>query len=132
MALDIAWNHPQEFRRVGVFSGSLWWRTVDQDESDFDEKKHRIMHNQIRNGQYYPWLKFFFETGILDETADRNNNGIIDAIDDTLSLIDELVSIGYNRKEDIKYLELADGKHDIKTWGRAMGVFLKWGWGEEK
>lgn len=128
-ALDIVWNHPQQFRRVGVFSGSLWWRTVDQDEKHFDEDKHRIMHNEIRNGNYYPWLKFFFETGILDETADRNNNGIIDSIDDTLSLIKELKLKGY-KEEDIKYLELEDGRHDIATWGRAFSKYLKWGWGQ--
>jgi hypothetical protein len=127
-ALDIVWNHPQEFRRVGVFSGSLWWRTVDQDEKYFDEDKHRIMHNEIKNGNYYPWLRFFFETGILDETADRNKNGIIDSIDDTLSLIKELEVKGY-KQEDIKYLELEDGRHDIATWGRALPDFLKWGWG---
>ena len=26
-ALDIVWNHPYEFAKVGVFSGSLWWRS---------------------------------------------------------------------------------------------------------
>ena len=34
------------------------------------------------------------------------------------------------REKDIKYLEMHDGKHDIATWGRAMPVFLKWGWGK--
>ncbi|MGN6530475.1 MAG: alpha/beta hydrolase, partial [Ginsengibacter sp.] len=78
-ALDIVWNHPNEFSKVGVFSGALWWRTVAQDDPEFSEEKHRIIHNEIKNGGYYPWLKFFFETGTLDETADRNNNGIIDS-----------------------------------------------------
>ena len=64
----------------------------------------------------------------MDETADRNGNGIIDAIDDTVSLIDELVLKGYNTT-DIKYLELKDGKHDVATWGKAFHEFLKWGWG---
>ena len=27
-ALDIVWNHPTEFSRAGVFSGSLWWRKL--------------------------------------------------------------------------------------------------------
>ncbi|MEO8416960.1 MAG: esterase, partial [Ginsengibacter sp.] len=76
-----------------------------------------------------PWLKFFFETGTLDETADRNNNGIIDSIDDTLSLIEELVTKGYNPSGDIRYLEIKDGRHDVATWGRAFPEFLKWGWG---
>jgi hypothetical protein len=68
----------------------------------------------------------FFETGTLDETADRNNNGIIDSIDDTLSLIEELVKKGYDPETDIRYLELPDGKHDVATWARAFPEFLKW------
>jgi enterochelin esterase-like enzyme len=128
-ALDIVWNHPKEFLKAGVFSGALWWRSVSQDDKNFVEDKHRIMHNEIRKGNYYPGQKFFFETGTLDETADRNNNGIIDSIDDTISLIDELIEKGYDRKEDIFYLELKDGKHDVNTWGRAFPEFLKWGWG---
>ena len=127
-ALDIVWNHAREFSKVGAFSGSFWWRSVSQDNAEFDETKHRIMHNEIKNGNYYPWLKFFFEAGTLDETADRNNNGIIDSIDDTLALIDELEKKGYDREKDIYYLELKDGKHDITTWGRAFPEFLQWGW----
>ncbi len=125
-ALDIVWNHAKEFSKVGVFSGSLWWRTLSQNDPDFKEEAHLIMHNEIKKGGYYPWLKFFFETGILDETADRNNNGIIDSIDDTLSLIDELVKKGYNRGEDIRYLELKDGRHDVATWAKAFPEFLQW------
>ena len=125
-AFDIVWNHPNQFSNVGVFSGSFWWRSVSQDSPQFVEGEHRIMHYEIRNGNYYPWLKFFFEAGELDETADRNHNGIIDSIDDTVSLIKELESRGYDRKKDIYYLQLQDGKHDISTWGRAFPPFLKW------
>ncbi len=128
-ALDIVWNHPQEFYKAGVFSGSLWWRDKDQEDADFNEATDRIMHRQVREGNYAPWLKFFFEVGTQDETADRNNNGIIDAIDDTVSLMDELVSKGYNKETDIKYLELNDGRHDVPTWAKAFPDFLIWGWG---
>lgn len=127
-AFDIVWNHAQEFSKVGAFSGSFWWRTLSQDHEDFAEDEHRIMHNEVRNGNYYPWLKFFFETGTLDETADRNKNGIIDSIDDTLSLIAELEKKGYHPETDIRYIELKDGKHDVATWARAFPDFLKWGW----
>jgi enterochelin esterase-like enzyme len=130
MALDIAWNHPDQFSKVGVFSGSLWWRFIDQGKADYDDDKHRIMHQQIRSGAYRPGLKFFFQCGNMDEKKDRNNNGVIDSIDDTLDLVKELVAKGYDRQKDIYYLELADGKHDVPTWGRAMPVFLKWGWGK--
>lgn len=127
-ALDIVWNHPQEFNTAGVFSGSLWWRSIDQTEKSYDDDKHRIMHQVIRNGKFHPGQKFFFQCGNMDETMDRNKNGIIDSIDDTLDLVRELVQKGYDPEKDIFYLELTDGKHDIATWGRGMTEFLKWRW----
>ncbi|MES2851057.1 MAG: alpha/beta hydrolase-fold protein [Bacteroidota bacterium] len=127
-AMDIVWNHPSEFVKMGAFSGSFWWRDKAQEDKDFDEELHRIMHRQVKEGDHYPWLRFFFEVGTKDETADRNNNGIIDAIDDTISLIAELKKKGYT-DNDIDYLELEDGKHDVPTWARAFPDFLKWGWG---
>jgi enterochelin esterase-like enzyme len=127
-ALDIVWNHPNEFFKVGVFSGSLWWRDKDQDDPTFNEDTDRIMHRQVREGNYYPWLKFFFEVGTQDETADRNNNGVIDAIDDVVSLIDDLKIKGYQNNA-VEYLEMADGKHDVPTWAKAFPAFLTWGWG---
>jgi enterochelin esterase-like enzyme len=129
MALDIVWKHPGQFTRAGIFSGSLWWRFIDQTEEDYDDHKHRIMHQQIRQGSYREGLKFFFQCGNMDETKDRNNNGIIDSIDDTLDLVRELELKGYDRDNDICYLEMSNGRHDVPTWARAMPVFLKWGWG---
>jgi enterochelin esterase-like enzyme len=130
MALDIVWNYPAEFTRAGVFSGSLWWRSVDHQHEKYQDDLHRIMHQQIKKGKYHPELKFFFSTGSLDETHDRNNNGIIDSIDDTLSLIDDLETLGYKNGRDIFYINYEDGRHDIATWARAMPAFLKWGWGK--
>jgi esterase/lipase superfamily enzyme len=129
-ALDIVWNNPREFSKVGVFSGSLWWRDKDQDDADFDEHVNRIMHRQVAEDKNkYPWLKFFFEVGTLDEVADRNNNGVIDSIDDTAGFIDVLVNKGYNRQTDIEFLELPEGRHDVPTWALAFPAFLEWGWG---
>jgi enterochelin esterase-like enzyme len=128
-AIDVAWKYPKIFSKVGVFSGSFWWRLRDLDD-DYNEDTDRIMHKIIREGQYHKGLKFFFQTGTLDEKMDRNNNGIIDSIDDTLGLIEELESKGYHRNAEIEYLELSDGRHDVPTWGRAFPHFLKWGWGK--
>jgi len=127
-ALDIVWNNQAEFSKVGIFSGSLWWRDKDQDDADFDEDKDRIMHRQIKDGTYAPWLKFFFEVGTQDETADRNNNGVIDAIDDTVSIINDLAEKGYDKENDIYFLELKDGRHDVPTWATAFPHFLRWAW----
>ena len=128
MAFDVVWKHPEQFNKAGVFSGSFWWRSVDQDDPSYNDNEHRIIQQEIRNGIYRPGQKFFFQCGNKDETMDRNNNGIIDSIDDTIAVIDELVAKGYNRKNDIYYLEMPEGKHDIPTWAAAMPDFLKWGW----
>ncbi|MEO6818852.1 MAG: alpha/beta hydrolase-fold protein [Ginsengibacter sp.] len=128
-ALDIMWNKAPYFSKVGVFSGSLWWRSVEQNDPLFNEDEHRIIHNEVKAGKYVPGLKFFFETGTLDEVADRNKNGIIDSIDDTLSLVRELELKGYDPMKDIFYLELPDGSHNVATWARAFPTFLRWGWG---
>jgi enterochelin esterase-like enzyme len=129
MALDIAWNHPREFKKTGIFSGSLWWRKVDDRNKQYSDELHRIMHQQVKQGKYHPGLKFFFTTGSLDEVNDRNNNGVIDSIDDTMSLVADLEKLGYKIGEDIIYVNFEDGRHDIATWARAMPQFLKWGWG---
>lgn len=127
-ALDLVWNQPNQFNRVGIFSGSLWWRKKAYDDG-YDDEKDRLMHLQIRKADFYPWLRFYLQCGSLDETADRNNNGIIDSIDDTLDLIVELKAKGYT-DEHIKYHLIEGGKHDVPTWGEAFPTFLKWGWGK--
>ncbi len=130
-AIDAVWHHPNEFSKTGVFSGSLWWRLKDIRDG-YNEQTDRIIHKLIREGEYRPGLKFYFTTGSLDEKMDRNNNGIIDSIDDTLGLIEELERKGYKNEGDIHYVNYEDGRHDVKTWGRAMPAFLKWGWGRSQ
>jgi enterochelin esterase-like enzyme len=125
MAFDMLLEHSHLFSAVGVFSGSFWWRSKSL-EHGYVEERDRIMHSKIRKHNKQQDLRFFLQTGQLDEIADRNKNGIIDSIDDTLGIIDELVNIGYNPEDHIMYLELEDGKHDIETWARVMPVYLKW------
>lgn len=127
-ALDIAWNNASEFRKIGLFSPSLWWRRKGY-EDGYDDEQDRLMHLQIRKGKFHPWLQFFIECGELDEAADRNNNGIIDSIDDALDLIVALKAKGYTENH-IQYLQVENGKHDIETWEKIMPQFLQWGWGK--
>ncbi|MFT3902921.1 MAG: alpha/beta hydrolase-fold protein [Niabella sp.] len=128
-ALDIVWKHPGIFSRVGVFSGSLWWRSKDQNDKDYQDHQHRMMQQQIRKGRLSPHTRFFFQCSGGDEAADRNHNGIIDAIEDTIDHIHELIRKGCSF-DNIVYLNLPEGKHDVPTWRRAMIPFLKWGWGK--
>lgn len=127
-ALDIAWSNEGVFGKVGVFSGSLWWRSRDWQEHDPDGG--RIMHDMVAHSTRREGLKFWFEVGTRDEESDRNNNGIIDAIDDTLDLINCLVAIGYRPHEDIKYVEIEGGEHNPHTWGKIMPDFLIWAFGK--
>ncbi len=122
-AFDIVWNSPQLFGKVGIFSGSFWWRSkaIDNGYTDLD----RIMHKVIRESQYKKGLKFWLEVGTLDEASDRNNSGIIDAIEDTLDIISELEEKGYT-EDDIKYVEIQGGEHNPETWGKILPNFLLW------
>ncbi len=123
-AIDIVWANPTIFSKVGVFSGSLWWRQKRYEDNQ-KEDNDRIMHNLIKNQPYKKGLKFWLQAGTEDETSDRNNNGIIDAIDDTLDLMKELKKQGYNHKE-VTYYEMRGGKHNPDTWAEAMPIFLEW------
>ncbi len=126
-ALDIVWNQASEFSRVGLFSASLWWRRKGY-EDGYNDEQDRLMHLQIRKGAFPPWLQFYIQCGTLDETADRNKNGVIDSIDDALDLIVELKAKGYT-DDHIAYIQIEDGRHDVPTWAGALPAFLKWGWG---
>lgn len=123
-AFDIAWNHSDVFDVVGVFSGSFWWRKKDL--SDYYTDDDRILHEMIAESKAKQDLRFWLMTGTEDEVADRNQNFIIDSIDDTIDVIKELMKKGYKRPEDIFYYEMVGGKHDVPTWGKAFPKFLEW------
>lgn len=127
MALDIAWHHPHYFSKVAVFSGALWWRGKAVGYGY--ENSDRIMHAQIRESYSVPALKFWFQTGTHDETDDRDGDGVIDSIQDTLECISELERKGYGWGHDICYLEVQDGKHDTSTWSAVLPLFCQWALG---
>ncbi len=126
-AFDITWQHPNVFGKVGVFSGAFWWRRHSQ--NDELAMTDRIMHGVVRGSAKKEGLKFWLEAGTDDEREDRNHNGIIDAIEDTLDLIAELAMKGYDVQRDIRYIEIQGGQHNQHTWGRIMPDFLAWAFG---
>lgn len=128
-ALDIGWNHTEYFKKIGGFSGAFWWRKRDANSRFYSEYRDRIMHQQIRRGKHQAGVKFWFQTGTKDEDSDRNKNGVIDSIDDTLDLIVELTKLGYRPFHDIHYLEIKDGEHNLKTWKETLPYYLKWAFG---
>jgi iron(III)-enterobactin esterase len=126
-ALDIAWHNNPLFNKVGIFSAALWWRSHVFDEKNPDA--NRIMIETLQKGPKRNGLQFWFEVGTKDEEDDRNNNGVIDAIDDTKDAIETLLSLGYSL-EDIRYTEIEGGEHNPQTWGYAMPEFLLWAIGK--
>lgn len=123
-AFDIGWAYPDIFGRVGVFSGALWWRWHPVYEHDPDGG--RIIHDVVDKTSSVPAQQsYWFQAGTLDEADDRNHNGVIDAIDDTLDLIRVLKKRNIHERL-IRYYEVEGGRHEPATWGLAMPDFLKW------
>ena len=126
-AFDIAWNNPGAFSKVLACSASFWWRKKDLKDNYTDAD--RIMHEVIRKSMQKPPLAIWLACGTLDETSDRNNNGIIDSIDDTLDLVKELETIGFVKGEDLSYNEMIGGRHSLETYGVVLPYFLHWAFG---
>lgn len=124
-AMDIGFKNSKYFSKIGVFSGSFWWRSKALTDPSFDEKKDRIMHRIVANSKPDLNQKFWFECGTKDEKIDRNNNGIIDSIDDTKDIITCLLTKGYTHSS-INYVEVKNGTHNFKTWAEVFPEFLKW------
>ncbi|HRQ36734.1 MAG TPA: alpha/beta hydrolase-fold protein [Chloroflexota bacterium] len=123
-AFDLAWNFPDDFGIVGVMSGSFWWTAAD-DETNI-EPGERIAHSLVRQGPKREGQRFWFEAATQDEVEDRDQNGVIDAIQDTLELIDELEKMGYRRGKDLVYVEMPGGRHNYDTWAQVLPQFLRW------
>ncbi|NJB86040.1 enterochelin esterase-like enzyme [Lewinella marina] len=124
-AFDLAWRNPQHFRTAGVFSGSLWYR-----HKAFNPKlpdAHRIVHDYVAKRKKKTISnRFWFMAGTADETEDRNQNGVIDSIDDTLQLMALLREKGLEVGRDMAYVEVEGGRHEPETWGEVVGDFLSW------
>ncbi len=123
-AFDSAWRRPQVFGLAGVFSGSLWWR--EDDAGVNSQQISRIVHRQVRDTVDRPALRFWFQAGTRDETDDRDGNGVIDAIQDTTELMDELAAKGFEPGRDMSYHQVEGGEHHEATWARALPEFLRW------
>lgn len=122
-AFDLAWNHPEVFGQAGVFSGSFWWHTDNEDVQTMLDS--RVAHKMVREGEERDGMRFWFETGFHDETDDRDGDGIIDAVQDTRELVAELRAKGYT-DADIAVVELPDGFHSQSTWAKVLPDFLVW------
>ena len=127
-AVDMVWHHPEAFARAGAFSGSFWWRqrAVGAGYTPAD----RIMHGLVRARRAHPSHRFWLQSGTLDERNDRNENGVIDTIEDCLDLMEELIRSGLDPQCALRYVQVEGGHHHPDTWGRVMPDFLCWAFGK--
>ncbi|MCC6605460.1 MAG: esterase family protein [Anaerolineae bacterium] len=126
-AFDIAWNHPDLLGIVGVMSGSFWWRAAE-DETQMPPNQ-LIAPAMVRGTAVKPPLRLWFEAATQDEASDRDGNGVIDAIQDTLELIAELKVLGFIPGAEVVYVEVPGGRHNYDTWAEFFPHFLRWAFG---
>jgi enterochelin esterase-like enzyme len=125
-AMDIAWDHADKIDKVGVFSGSFWWRDKDANAKDYSDDNNRILLNKIRSSRKRPKLKYWFYAGANEEPGDRDKDGITDVVDDTRDLIAIIKNKNISPSSDITYVESPNGSHDYKTWSSELPGFLVW------
>jgi enterochelin esterase-like enzyme len=125
-AFDIAWNHPDKISKVGVFSGSFWWRDKPSEDSSYSDEKNRIMYSKLKASRKKPGLQYWFYAGAAEEKGDRDKDSIIDVIDDTKDIINLLEKKNVVTREGISYQELPNGIHDYKSWSEVFPEFLMW------
>ena len=129
-AFDVAWNHPDKIDKVGVFSGSFWWRDKDDKAVDYSDENNRIMLTKIRSSKKKPHLQYWFYVGGKEENGDRDKDGIIDAVDDTKDLVALIKSKNICAPDDIVYTEEPNAKHDWPYWSAQLPTFLVWAFGK--
>ncbi len=125
-AFDIAWDHAEKIDKVGVFSGSFWWRDKDASAKDYSDNNNRIMQNKISSSRKKPKLKYWFYAGGQEEEGDRDKDGIIDVVDDTKDLVEIIKNKNVCPPHDIIFRESTDGKHEYASWRKAFPEFLTW------
>ncbi|MFZ1785150.1 MAG: alpha/beta hydrolase-fold protein [Ferruginibacter sp.] len=128
-AFDIAWNRADKIDKVGVFSGSFWWRDMDDKNAGYSDDKNRIMLAKIKASRKKPALKYWFYAGGKEEDSDRDKDGITDVVDDTRDLIDLIKSKNICLPDDIRFVYDANGIHDYGSWRQQLAAFLLWAFG---
>lgn len=131
-AFDVAWNHADKIDKVGVFSGSFWWRDKDTKDSTYSDEKNRLMFAKLKSSRKKPKLQYWFYAGTAEENGDRDGDGIIDVIDDTKDVINLLLQKKVASPADAVYKETPGATHDWGYWSRAFPGFLVWAFGKQQ
>lgn len=118
-AAAIAIDRPQVWGGAAAMSGSFWWRSGE------DAQASRILHNRVRGLSGAPTGRFWFSAGDREEEDDRDGDGVIDAVDDTLDLIGELKAKGVP-DERLFWQFIPGGNHSETTWADWLEPMFLW------
>jgi len=127
-AFDIGWNHADKINKIGVFSGSFWWRDKNTSDSSYSDDNNRIMIAKLKASRKKPQQQYWFYAGGAEENSDRDKDGIIDVADDTKDVI-ALVQKKVTAPGAVVYKEVAGAHHDWPYWSAVLPEFLVWAFG---
>lgn len=122
-ALNISWDHPNLFRKVGIFSGALPLKEpvsmniTDSSSGNFPEGNEK--------GEERQRLKFWIQTETSGPGDFQNENTNLLFKNESIHLIEELKSLGYS-SEEIIYKETKGRQNNFQARSQAFPEFLKW------
>lgn len=128
-AFDIGWNHADKIDKIGVFSGSFWWRDKNTSDSTYNDDLNRIVIGKLKASRKKPDQQYWFYTGGAEESSDRDGDGIIDVIDDTKDVIGMLHEKRGIPVSGISFIEVKNARHDWPYWRAALPGFMVWAFG---
>ena len=86
----------------------------------------RVIQKMVRESYTHPALRMFFSVGPAEDTNDRDNNGVIDMVQDTTDLLAELTQKGYQSGVDFIYEQVEGGTHELASFTKVLPDFLRW------
>lgn len=124
-AFNISWNYPDRFGVVGGFSSSFWLSKSSNDSST------QMVQQIIASKPLPEYFKVWLAVGDAEETDDRDNDGVIDVIDDSQAVIEAIsakvmLSGNATTQHELKLTIFPDGQHNQQTWKQMLPEFLIW------
>lgn len=116
----IGWNYPETFKKIGAISSSFWWASNKM-------QKQVEAYNGVKKE-----LNIWIDAGNAEENSDRNNNGIIDMVDDARDMVYALIKKGFTLYKDVMYYEATSGMHNEASWADRLDQILLYMFSKEK
>lgn len=120
ISLYMGWNYPETFKKIGAISPSFWW------DSGIMQKEIEAYKGEKKD------LNIWIDAGNAEETDDRNNNGIIDMVDDAREMVSALNKKDFITQRDVMFYEVTAGMHNEDSWAERFDQVLLYMFSKEK